>query len=131
MAERLASHYSNCAKAEYIIPVPLHRKRLTERGFNQALELARPISHKLKIPLALNICQRTQNTHPQSSITAMDRECNMKNAFSVAQNFSAKHVLIIDDVMTTGNTVSELSFILKAAQVKQVDVCCAARTVKG
>jgi ComF family protein len=129
IADKMASYYSDSPKAEFIIPVPLHRRRLADRGFNQALELGRPISQRLKIPLATGICRRIVNTDAQSTIPAVDRGHNMRNAFSVAEGFGAKHVLLVDDVVTTGSTVSELSLALKSAGVERVEICCVARTV--
>ena len=110
-----------------IIPMPLHTKRLRERGFNQALEIARPIAKELQIPLDYKRCQRIRYTDSQSSLkTAKQRAKNVKTAF-IAESINAPHVLIIDDVITTGSTVKELSSVL-SRQTIRVDVACCART---
>jgi ComF family protein len=116
-------------KPEWIIPVPLHAERLRERGYNQALEIARPIAKKLQIPLQTRYCTRILPTLAQASMTAEERRRNMKNAFAVEELFQARHVAIVDDVLTTGSTVSEFARMLKKSGVARVDVWCCARTV--
>lgn len=112
-----------------IIPMPLHKTRLQLRGFNQALEIARPLAKKLQIPLDYKLCQRIQPTSSQSSLTNVQhRIMNVKNAFT-AENIPSGHVLIIDDVITTGSTVNELSKVLRRQGASRVDVACCARTV--
>lgn len=113
---------------ELIIPVPLHKKRLKERGFNQALEIARPIAKQLNIPIDFNSCQRIKPTEAQSLIPAKQRQQNVKGAFIVKQEITAKHVVIIDDVVTTGNTTKELSYTLQQAGVTKIDIWCCAKT---
>lgn len=112
---------------ELIIPVPLHHKRLKERGFNQALEIAKPIGNYFKIPVDTKSCVRIKNTQAQSSLTAKKRINNVSNAFKLDYSISVKHVAILDDVMTTGNTVSEMGYLLKEAGIGRVDVWCCAR----
>ncbi|MCF6218177.1 MAG: ComF family protein [Gammaproteobacteria bacterium] len=114
---------------ELLIPVPLHVTRTRERGFNQALELARDISRQLKIELDFKSCQRLQRTQAQSDLDAVERLANMKNAFSQKNSLTARHVAIIDDVMTTGSTVNALAILLKNSGVEYVEVWVAARTV--
>ena len=111
-----------------IIPVPLHKKRLAARGYNQALEIARPVSKLLHIPIDYQSCSRIKATAAQTDLKHKQRARNVKNAFHICQDFEAKHVAIIDDVVTTGSTVNELSKILKAYGVEHVDVWCCART---
>lgn len=118
-------------KPELIIPMPLHPQRLRERGYNQALEIARPLAKKLRIPLALKVCQRVIATAPQASIPAEERRKNVKQAFQVSPDLKARHVAIVDDVVTTGSTVTELTRALREAGVKRVDVWCCARTRLG
>ncbi len=114
---------------EYIIPVPLHTQRLKERGFNQALELCRTIANYFDIPIMPYSCQRIRATTSQSLIDAKDRRNNMKNAFVINPAFHAKHIAIVDDVVTTGSTVAELSQLFKNHGVTQIDIWCYARTV--
>lgn len=111
---------------EEIIPVPLHRRRLRERGFNQALELARPLARQFSLPLNTQACQRTRFTTPQFGLSAKERAKNVKNAFQV-EGPIGKHVALVDDVMTTGQTVSELAKVLRQAGVEEIEVWVCAR----
>lgn len=111
-----------------IIPVPLHPTRLRERGFNQALELARIISKQLNIPLDYSLCQRDKSTPFQSGLSAKQRKLNLKNAFSITKRHNYNHVAILDDVVTTGTTVNELAKQLKLSGVKTIEVWAITRT---
>ena len=113
---------------ECIIPVPLHKQRLHERGFNQALELARIIAKQLQIPLDYALCQRNKATPFQSGLSAKQRKQNLKNAFSLSKNHHYKHIAIFDDVVTTGTTVNELAKQLKKSGVEIIEVWAIART---
>ncbi len=112
-----------------IIPVPLHRRRLRQRGFNQALEIAKPIAKKLHLPLDYKSCIRSKDTQPQSELPAKKRHHNLKNAFALKKSIATKRVAIIDDVMTTGNTLIELSKLLRKNGVEHIEVWCCARAV--
>jgi len=114
---------------DQIIPVPLHLSRLQRRGFNQALEIARPLGRKLNIPINFTDCSRIRATTPQFDLTINERSNNIKNAFQILREMNSKHVAILDDVMTTGSTVWELARVLKKAGVEQVDVWTCARAV--
>jgi ComF family protein len=113
---------------ECIIPVPLHKQRLTERGFNQAQELAQQVATHFKIPLEHSLCQRKKATPYQSGLSAKERKQNLKNAFSITREHSYKHVAIFDDVVTTGTTVNELAKQLKRSGVEIIEVWAIART---
>lgn len=110
-----------------IIPVPLHSFRLIQRGYNQSIELARPIAKQLGIYLDTHSCQRVLNTIPQTNLPAKKRRKNVRNAFSVTKKINYKHVLIIDDVITTGNTVNEVARVLHKAGVNKIDVLACAK----
>ncbi len=112
---------------DLLIPVPLHPGRLRERGYNQALELARPIGKRLGIPVDLRHCRRTVPTAPQSGLDAKRRRANLRNAFSVANALKGKDVAIVDDVVTTGHTVAELARTLRKAGVGRIEVWACAR----
>lgn len=114
---------------DYIIPVPLHRSRLKQRGFNQALEIARPISKQLRVPLQFQHCHRLRQTNAQSQLKFHERFSNIKNAFAIDKTFSAKKVLVIDDVVTTGNTMREFCKALKNNGVEYIAVWVCARAV--
>jgi ComF family protein len=114
-------------KPNLILPVPLHKMRLRERGFNQALEIARPIAKHMKIPMGITLVRRVRHTEAQSLIPADQRYKNVKNSFVVTENLAGKYIVIIDDVMTTGHTVNELSKTLRKAGATKIDVWCCAR----
>ncbi len=114
-----------------IVPVPLHRARLRSRGFNQALELARPVSRYLGLPVLPRACTRSRATRPQSSLdSAADRRRNVAGAFQVRQSMTGYGcIAIVDDVLTTGATARELARTLRAAGVRQVVIwACAGKT---
>lgn len=112
---------------QLIIPVPLHPKRYAERGFNQSLELARPLSRRLGVPLDSQHCRRVRFTPPQSQLSALQRRRNLRGAFQITGSIPADYVAILDDIVTTGATVGEMARALKGAGVKRVDVWCCAR----
>ena len=112
---------------ELIIPVPLHPQRLRERGFNQAIEIAKPIAKTLRIPLDRYGVVRIKHTAAQSSLAAKKRQQNIRQAFLATQNYPDKHIAVLDDVITTGNTVRELSTVLKKQGAKRIDIWCIAR----
>lgn len=129
LAHRIQYIYRNDCLPQVIIPVPLHRQRLRERGFNQALEIAKPISRYLNLPLLRNGCRRSRVTLAQSELPAMRRYQNVKGAFRVKITAAFSHVAIVDDVMTTGSTVNELANVLQKHGIGRVDVWCCARVV--
>ena len=110
-----------------IIPVPLHRSRLRERGFNQAVELARPIAAHFGIPIDVSSCVRVRATEAQSTLPANQRQANVHDAFRIRRPIKARHVAILDDVITTGHTVNELARALRSSGVKVVEVWAVAR----
>jgi ComF family protein len=113
-------------KPDYIIPVPLHKARYRERGFNQALEIAKTVSQNLQIPIDFTSCTRHKDTLHQTGLTAKKRRQNLRRAFSVQKPIHG-HVAILDDVMTTGSTANALASELKKAGVSRVDVWVCAR----
>jgi ComF family protein len=113
---------------ELIMPVPLHSSRLRERGFNQAMELAKPIGRHFNIPIDIKSCKRARATETQSTLDKKIRIKNMRGAFKVVQKIECEHLVLIDDVVTTGTTVNELAKTIKASGVKRVDVWSLART---
>lgn len=112
---------------DYLIPVPLHPARLRARGFNQALELAHPVSRRLRIPLGLGVCRRIRPTEVQSRLDAAARRRNLQGAFEVIHPVSGLNLAILDDVVTTGATVSALAQTLLAADAARVQVWSLAR----
>ncbi|MES0328473.1 MAG: ComF family protein [Gammaproteobacteria bacterium] len=118
-------------EAVCILPVPLFKKRLRERGFNQSIELARALSKKTRWPIDLNAVQRVRETVSQTGLDAKARRRNIRGAFEVVEVLSHKHVVIIDDVVTTGSTVNELSRVLKKLGVERISVLSLARAPLG
>jgi ComF family protein len=111
-----------------VIPVPLHPARLRQRGFNQAVELARRVCNRLQLPLDIQSCYRQKATLPQSEMAdARARARNIKGAFLVRGEIRGT-VAILDDVMTTGSTVGELAKCLRAAGAARIEVWAVART---
>jgi len=109
---------------DVIVPVPLHWRRRHQRGFNQALWLARPLADHLKARLLRRALVRTRHTAQQAKLPQSQRWKNVRGAFAVKRPASVKgrHVLLVDDVMTTGATVSECARVLKQAGVTRVSV---------
>lgn len=128
LAEKANEYYNKHLKPDLIIPMPLHPNRLKERGYNQALELAKPLAKKIDITLSTDLCSRIVDTQTQSSMIANNRRNNVKQAFAVHASLKNKHILIIDDVITTGSTVCALSQQLQLVGAKTIDVWCCART---
>ncbi|MEO6690585.1 MAG: ComF family protein [Dokdonella sp.] len=116
------------ARPAVLIPVPLHRTRLRERGYNQALELARPLARAMNIPIGHELLERAKATPPQTGLDAKARRRNLRDAFSIAAGAQLPaHVALFDDVMTTGATLRECARVLQQAGVQRIDVWALAR----
>ena len=116
---------------DVVVPVPLHRRRLWWRGFNQAALLAMTISRRLEVPIELSALTRSRMTTPQTSQDHDARRRNVRRAFKVAQpaRIKDRRVLLVDDVMTTGATVDECARVLMASGAVRVDVLTLARVL--
>jgi len=115
-------------RPQVMIPVPLHRTRLRERGYNQALELAQPLARALGIPQRPGLLTRSQATPAQTGLDAKARRRNLRGAFEAAPAAAlASHVVLFDDVMTTGATLRECARVLRRAGVGRIDVWALAR----
>lgn len=112
---------------ELLIPVPLHAKRLRERGYNQALELARGISRVLAIDIDWQTATRVRETADQIGKRAVERRREVRGAFAVDARIAGRHIALIDDVMTTGSTVNELARACREAGAARIEVWTAAR----
>jgi len=114
-----------------LIPVPLHRKRLRERGFNQSVILARPIAKRHAIPMVFDVLERSLETEPQVKLGRDQRGSNVKGAFAVTdpERVRGENVLLVDDVYTTGSTVMECARVLRKAGAPDVGVLTLARAV--
>jgi ComF family protein len=129
MGHLLARDLHDAPRPELIIPMPLHPTRLKERGFNQAIEIARIVAETLDIPLATQLCSRTRPTQPQTGLALKERRRNMRGVFSCHQNLEGKHVALLDDVMTTGASLDALARAVKDAGAARVDCWVVARTL--
>jgi len=115
---------------DMLIPVPLHGLRMTSRGFNQAYELASYAGRVLNVPLNACALRRQRSTRAQSGLSRKQRRRNLRGAFSWHGSWKpARHVALVDDVMTTGTTVTECARVLKKAGAKRIDVWVAARAL--
>jgi ComF family protein len=111
-----------------IVPIPLHRKRLRMRGYDQALELARPLAATCGLPLRDGLLHRARATDAQSRLHADQRKRNLRNAFSVNAKASLPaSAVLVDDVMTTGATLQAAAKALRRAGVKRVEAWVCAR----
>lgn len=136
LAERLARpRLSRLCKPidlpDILIPVPLHKDRLRSRGFNQAQEIAQVISNRVGISIDARACVRFRHTDPQVDLTETERQRNISGSFRVLGNLAARNIAIVDDVTTTGATVSELSRTLLNHGARSIQVWTLARTPSG
>jgi ComF family protein len=107
-------------RADAVVPVPLTSQGLRRRGFNQSLLIAKVIAKKIQAPLFMDTLLKVKETPPQIGLSARERQSNLKNAFKVAGDIKGKRILLIDDVMTTGATVTECSKVLLKAGAKEI-----------
>ena len=116
-------------KYDIIIPVPIHKKRKLQRGYNQTQLIAKEISKNIDIKLCNNVLVKNKNTIAQSKLNKNKRKQNIKGAFKAlnVQNIQGKSVLLFDDIYTTGSTANECSKILKEAGAKTVGVLTIAK----
>lgn len=115
-------------RVDAIVPVPLHPKRLRQRGYNQSLEIARPIAGKLGLRLAPNLMQRTRETEPQTNLAHKKRARNVQRAFAATTAVDGLNIAVIDDVMTTGYTADAVSKALIKSGARDVQIWVVART---
>ncbi len=129
MAERLQVLMQSRAGdlPRLLVPVPLHRRRQRERGYNQALEMARPIAARLGIPLDYGSCRRVLATARQSDLDVKARRANVRRAFRARWRPGFEHLAVVDDVMTTGHTLAEVVRCLQRAGAGRVEVWVCAR----
>jgi len=115
---------------DLVVPMPLHPKRLAERGFNQALEIARGVARHLGRPIEPRGVLRVKDTLPQTRLPYEERAKNVRGAFLCKLDLSGARVAVVDDVMTTGATLNELARVLKRSGATRVENLVIARTVK-
>lgn len=115
---------------DVILPLPLHPLRLAERGFNQAAEIARVLSHLCGIDMKAQLAWRVRNTAPQTELPWRERASNMRQAFACGAGVAGLNIAVVDDVMTTGATLDEFARTLKRAGAARVENWVVARTAR-
>lgn len=118
---------------DFLACVPLGKNRLQERGFNQAVEIAQPLAAHLGLPLVPRLLMRVRDTAPQAQLSPRERRLNLLGAFTVGathvQELEGRHIGIVDDVLTTGETLNEIAVTLKRFGAARVTNLVFARTV--
>jgi ComF family protein len=128
--QALGPFRQNRPQPEVLLPVPLHRGRLLERGYNQALEIARLLSADLGIPVDRCSLERRCATSAQSGLTPRQRIANVRNAFAYSPRRDYRHVAVVDDIVTTGSTATEITKLLHREGVEFVEVWALARAYR-
>ena len=124
----MAEAFAALPRPQALVPVPLHATRLRQRGYDQALELAKPLAQALGIPLHADALQRQRATAAQSELDAEARKRNLRGAFALHPGQALpEHVVLVDDVMTTGATLQAAAKTLRRAGVLRVDAWVCAR----
>ncbi len=116
------------ARADLILPMPLHPRRLGERGFNQAVEIARPLARKTNLRVELAGVRRVRDTLKQEDLTREERVRNLRGAFACEAALDGATVVVVDDVMTSGASLDELARCLKRQGAARVENLVVART---
>ncbi|UNK51153.1 ComF family protein [Lysobacter sp. S4-A87] len=130
LATLMARELAGAERPQALVPLPLHPGRLRGRGYDQALELARPLARALRLPLRDDLLRRRRATAAQSQLGLADRRRNLRNAFATRADAALPaHVAVIDDVMTTGATARAAALALCRAGVARVDVWVCARVL--
>ena len=127
-ALRIQGRWLSKIRPDCVIPVPLHRKKLRKRGYNQAEDFAAALAHQAHARMDPHLVRRTRNTVPMKGLSAADRRQNVKNAFSVdekrLQRFDYKRILIVDDIYTTGSTIDSIAKALTRNPGREVYFLC-------
>lgn len=116
-------------RPDLLIPMPLHPKRLQQRGLNHATEIARVVAADLNMSPDLSVCERVRDTPPQVALAYDQRRRNVRGAFLCRGDVAGKRVALIDDVMTTGTSLDELAATLKKAGALEIEAWVVARTL--
>jgi len=128
LAAQLAQKLGAGRPVDFILPVPLSARRLRERGYNQALEIARDIARTTRTRLELDLCERARDTPAQLELPLADRAKNVRDAFHCPRLVGGARIAVVDDVMTTGATLDEIAATLKRAGAAHVENWVVART---
>ena len=128
LVELLARQFDS-AGLDALLPVPLHRTRLVERGFNQSLEISRLLAIELGIPVDRHMLQRVRATDSQAGLSLHGRRNNLLGAFSCHNRHAYRRVAVIDDVITTGSTIDEIARTLRRNGVERIEAWGLARVL--
>ena len=128
LATRLAARVAPLTKPDFLVAPPLTAARLRERGFNQALEVAKVVGREHRIRVLAGALAKTRETLPQPSVSARERRANLRGAFVCTTDLGGASVAVVDDVITTGGTVSAIAEALRAAGAGSVCAWGVART---
>lgn len=128
LGECLAQAVAPGPSPDCLIPMPLHARRICERGFNHATEIAREVAKRLDLPLDTDSCQRIRDTPSQMGLKHDARRRNVRGAFVCTGDVRGRRIALIDDVMTTGTSLDELAKTLKQAGALEVETWVVART---
>ncbi|MBV6818761.1 DNA utilization protein GntX [Rahnella sp. PD12R] len=120
----------NLQRPDILLSVPLHQKRYFSRGYNQSELLARPLARWLHCEYRPYALSRDRQTVPQQSLSERERKWNLRKAFSCHADLHGKNVMLLDDVVTTGSTVREISKMLINQGVNSVQIACICRTLQ-
>jgi ComF family protein len=128
LAQLLAHQIGDASHIDLILPVPLHWRRRWQRGFNQADVVASELARTFAIATRPRTLRRRLATSAQQTLTAAQRKRNLRNAFVLTADVAGQRIALVDDVVTTGSTASEIARLLLAAGAASVEVWCLART---
>ena len=124
----------NLEEFDYIIPVPLYKTKLRERGYNQSEYLCKGLNNVLNIEILNDLVNRTRHTRSQTKLTLAERVENVKNAFEINKKFIGtivdKKIILVDDIITTGSTLNEVIKVLREEKVSKIFVITAAMMKK-
>ena len=129
LANTIGEHYQteHMLLPDCVLPVPLHWRRLRNRGFDQGLEIGKVLARRLNISLSTAL-RRQRHTDSQQALSREQRQHNLAGAFALRKQLAARRIALVDDVLTTGSTANEISALLQTAGVEEVHVWAIART---
>ncbi|MEX2326327.1 MAG: ComF family protein [Pseudomonadales bacterium] len=132
LSDILGAEFATTSKREdfpdLLIPVPLTRSRIHQRGFNQALDIALHVSDRIKVPVAQDICHRIKETPQQKTLSAASRKRILRGAFEIQGDIQGRSIGLVDDVVTTGASASEIARTLLMSGAETISVLALART---
>jgi ComF family protein len=129
LADFLARALAHAPRPDRLLPMPLFPARARARGFNQAVEIARPLARRLDIPLDTTSLERVRDTEPQARLSAAERRRNVRGAFVCRETVAGLHVALVDDVMTSGATLTEAALAVRRAGAAEVSLWVVARAL--